>query len=240
MQTAAFHIAVIAAGVFAAVRGWRCGLSAQTSSVLGMAFGLTVANMSGEWAEGTVAGWNMVADYDCRREFIIGNLGRGMVYTVVYLGVDFLTGILNRLLRPLGKGLLNSLAGSLFCILAWMIWASIALNALLCLHPTCGLENCGDQGDGNLVAEVMLLAPALLGTEDVCELWHACRLHDARLISSTYRNSQHKIQNRHLDVIITETQRLYSFNFMERDTPTLADGYSGTGGNMTDHNYRPC
>lgn len=183
MQTAVFHIVVIAAGTFAAVRGWHRGLSSQTSSILGMAFGLTMAHITGEWSEQIVAGWDIVAPEDCREEFVTGNIGRSAVFATVYIGVDFLTGILNRLLRPLGVGLLNSLAGSVYRLFVCMMWMSIAFNVLLCLRPECGLDNCGDQGDGNLVAEVMLIAPNLLGTEDVCDLWHICRLHDARLIS---------------------------------------------------------
>ena len=70
--------------------------------------------------------------------------------------------------------MLNSTAGSLFCLADWLMWTSIVLNLTLCAKPDCGLERCGDNGDGNVVAETMLFAPALLGGEDVCDLWHKC------------------------------------------------------------------
>lgn len=183
MHAAAFHIIVIAVAAVAVVRGWRRGLSGQAASVLGFAFGTVCAHVMAPWAEAEVASWGLIAPHDCRAAFLTGTVARSGTYAVVYTVAKALTSIIERLLKPLGTGMLNSMAGSLFCLADWLMWTSIVLNLTLCAKPDCGLERCGDNGDGNVVAETMLFAPALLGGEDVCDLWHKCRLRDARLIS---------------------------------------------------------
>lgn len=184
MHQAAFHIVVIAVAACGAVRGWRRGLSGMAASVLGFAFGVVCAHVAAPWAEAQAAGLEIISPDDCRFGFVTGIAGRSAVYAAVYIAVKALASAIGKLLKPLGTGLLNSLAGSAFAILDWLMWTSIALNLLLCFRPDCGLERCGGNDDGNIVSETMLLSPALLGGDDICDLWHACRLHDARLISS--------------------------------------------------------
>ena len=183
MQLAVYHILVIAVCALAAIRGWKRGLSGQVPSLLGLAFGVVCAHVGAHWGEQAVAGWDLADPSDCRFSYMTGNVARPLVYAVVYWCVSWLTGVVGRLLRPFGVGLLNSLAGVAFCVLDWLIWVSVALNLLLGFSPGCGLERCGDNGDGNIVSEVMLLSPSLLGCDDVEDLWHECRLRDARKIS---------------------------------------------------------
>ena len=163
MHAAAFHIIVIAVAAVAVVRGWRRGLSGQAASVLGFAFGTVCAHVMAPWAEAEVASWGLIAPHDCRAAFLTGTVARSGTYAVVYTVAKALTSIIERLLKPLGTGMLNSMAGSLFCLADWLMWTSIVLNLTLCAKPDCGLERCGDNGDGNVVAETMLFAPALLG-----------------------------------------------------------------------------
>ena len=60
---------------------------------------------------------------------------------------------------------------------------SIAYNFLLALNPGSILLKSARSDDGNAVGEVMLLAPSLLGGEDVEELFHRVQLEEAKKIS---------------------------------------------------------
>ena len=175
MLTAAYHIIVIAVAAMAAVYGWRRGLARQTPNVLALAFGI----------EPALASVQAVSEEPYRSAYVGGTLATGIVYIVVYTIVCTVCGALGRMLKVFGRGLLGALAGSVYALLDRMVWTSIAFNMLLAFQPGCGLERYGDYGDGDVVTSVMMLAPSLLGCDDVTDLWHAARLHDARMISLT-------------------------------------------------------
>lgn len=178
-----YHIIVISVAAIAAFMGWRRGFSAQSSAILGLTFGIVAARVAYAEAVDVVVDLGIVKGENCRMSYAAGIVGSSAVFALTYLIVDALTGVIAKLLRPLGFGLLNSLGGALYCVFESLVWTSIALNMLLSFKPDCGLERYGDKGDGDAVASVMVLAPALLGSEDVTDLWHSCRLRDAQKIS---------------------------------------------------------
>ncbi len=188
MLTVLLHIAVLAGCMFGIFRGWRRGLGGLIPLLLGLTFGIVLAHIGGPWSERIVAGSLFGGGEECRQSYVAGNLGRGALFAVGSLSVGWLTKVIGKLVGRLSIGLINSLAGSMVGLFYWLMWLSVMLNGLLAVWPACGLESCGDRGDGNLLAEVMLMSPALLGTEDVCELWHSCRLRDARKISQNMRS----------------------------------------------------
>lgn len=190
MLTAAYHIIVIAVAAMAAIYGWRRGLSGQASNVMALAFGIVSARVFAPEIADAFSGMQAVREAEWRSAYVSGVLSTAVVYGVVYVLVDALTGVVGRMMRVFGRGLLGSLAGSLYSVFDRLVWTSIALNLLLALQPDCGLERYGDYGDGDVVTSTMLLAPALLGCDDVADLWHAGRLHDARLISQCTANPE--------------------------------------------------
>ncbi len=183
MLTAAYHIIVIAVAAMAAVYGWRRGLARQTPNVLALAFGIVAARVMAPEIEPALASVQAVSEEPYRSAYVGGTLATGIVYIVVYTIVCTVCGALGRMLKVFGRGLLGALAGSVYALLDRMVWTSIAFNMLLAFQPGCGLERYGDYGDGDVVTSVMVLAPSLLGCDDVTDLWHAARLHDARMIS---------------------------------------------------------
>lgn len=183
MHEAAYFILVILTAACGAVGGWRRGMAGLTPAVLAFAFGAVCAHIAAPWAEAEVMEAGRFSASDCRTPFIVGNLARGAVFIAVYAAVALLTSVVGKLLRGIATGVLSSLFGAVFGTFVWAMWTSVALNAIVALGIDPRLEKYGDAADGNAITEVMLLAPAILGCDDIADLWHACRLRDAKLIS---------------------------------------------------------
>ncbi|GEM_PF-639002 len=183
MSDAIYHIIVMAVAAIAVIKGFRSGFTGQVSGILGFAFGTVCAHVfdtqSEEFVRAVLPG-------------IEGKLGSAFIYSVlsaalVYVGVYFLFKILTKVLRSAMQvfyvGMLDSLMGSAFCLMKYMLMLSIVYNLILCVNPDSRLLKYANADDGNVVECVLLIAPGLLGCGSCEDLSHLIQLREAKKIS---------------------------------------------------------
>lgn len=183
MSDVAYHLLVIAMSVLGIVVGYRRGLLRQVSAVLGVAFGIVCARafayVPEEWFRGNVSrfftGFNAI--------FVVKTLSSGVIFTVVYIGVRVLTFMLGYLMKVFRTGILNSIAGAVFCMFKYLMFLSILYNIIIDVKPEGGLLKFAGSHDGNVVEGVIWLAPAVLGFPDGEDVGHALQLEEAKKIS---------------------------------------------------------
>lgn len=183
MSGAIYHIVVIGFSALAIFRGFKLGLVRQTSSILGLTFGAVCARVFGplcvdflmELLPEFIRGYNS--------PFVFATLSAGVIYTVVYVIVKLITGIVDFAVRVLSSGVVNSICGSVFCLLKYLVFISLIYNFLADVNPESNLLKIARDHDGNVVEGVMWVAPAMMGFPDAEELGHQLQLEQAKKIS---------------------------------------------------------
>ncbi len=183
MSDLAYHIIVVAVAAVAVVRGFREGLTGQVCGVLGFAFGVVSARVFGGEAEGALRAMMPGLDGHIWSGFVYSQLACCCVYIVVYLLFRLLTGALKSAMSVFEIGILDSVFGSVFCLLKYMVIVSVAFNLLICVNPESRLVDYTEASDGNVVEAVVMLAPSLIGSLDADDLAHRLQLEAARKIS---------------------------------------------------------
>ena len=163
--------------------GFRRGITMQLSSVLGLAFGAVAARVLASQFSGY---FQWVEHFTPAPEFnaIAVNLVCSIViYAVVYWLFALLSRILQGALSIFDIGIFNRIIGALFSLLKNLLWLSIFLNLLICFKSESGLLRYERANDGNLVASVMDLTPAVLGCYGGEDFAHFHQLKEAKFIS---------------------------------------------------------
>lgn len=163
--------------------GFRRGITMQLASLLGMAFGAVAARILSPELEGS---FNWVEKYTPAPEFneFAMNLMAGcVIYTVVYGLFMIFSRILQGALSIFSIGMFNRILGAFFSLLKNLLWLSIFLNLLICFKSESGLLRYERANDGNLVASVMELTPAILGCYGGEDFAHFHQLKEAKSIS---------------------------------------------------------
>lgn len=168
---------------YGAIRGYRRGFTGLAPSVLAFACGAVVANVCAEAAAPTVFGW-LPQRYDATEaSFVASFIPGAVLYVITYSIVEFVTGILRRILGVIGFGILNSLAGALFGAFNVTVWVSLLFNFYVCINPQTSLLDSLTHDDGNIIAQVLLVAPAVVGAESPADFSHKIQMREARKIS---------------------------------------------------------
>ena len=183
MSVVIYHIVAIALCVLAIFRGYQRGLMRQTSAVLGMVFGVVCARIFGPMCVDFFMGILPGFLHGFNSSFIFATLSAGVIYTLVYIIVKLITGVLNLAFRVFSSGILNSIVGSLFCLLKYLVFISIIYNFIVDVNPESDLLKIARDHDGNVIEGVMLVAPAMLGFPDAEELGYRLQLERAKEIS---------------------------------------------------------
>lgn len=183
MSEGVYPLVVILVGVIGTIRGFRIGFARQISNVLGIAFGIVCARIFYADASNCLHNTFPFLSEGLAAPFLTGLLAAGGIYTIIYYLFSIFTGILRSALQILSTGMLNSLAGSVLCLLKYLIFVSLAYNLIADLRPDCRMVHYAGHNDGNVVDAVMCLAPALLDFPGITELRHAIQLEEASKIS---------------------------------------------------------
>lgn len=183
MSDAIYHIIVIAVAALAVIKGFRSGFTGQVSGILGFAFGTVCAHVFDEQAEGFVRMLLPGIQGRLGAAFIYSVISAVLVYVVVYMLFKMFTKVLRSAMQVFYVGMLDSLMGSVFCLVKYMLVVSIVYNLILCVNPSSPLMRYANADDGNVVECVILLAPGLLGCGSVEDLSHLIQLREAKKIS---------------------------------------------------------
>ncbi len=174
---------------FSIMKGFNAGFMRQLPAFIAIAFGaicthifmdpgISVARDILPWLRGRES-----------EDFVCSTIAVTIIFIVVYGIFRFATSVLGYLARAINTGMFNRIVGALFGLFRGTLWLSIAFNLIVCLQPRGELSSCARSDDGNLAGEVLLLAPAVLGSQDVEDLNHRLQLEDAKKISMVERIS---------------------------------------------------
>lgn len=178
-----YHLVVIIALALGTIRGFRRKLTMQAPSCFGVAFGILCSNIFRYPAEELVSDFLRAETAGVDGEFVLSNLSCTLVFILAYTAFYLATYILRLFFRMLDTSMLDNILGALFGVFRAAFFLSIALNAWLCVNPDSRLIKYAMHDDGDIVHEVMLISPFLLGSESVDDLAHKIQLYQAKWIS---------------------------------------------------------
>lgn len=211
MSDAFYHIIVVAVAGYAVVKGFRRGFTGQVSSVLGLAFGAVCAHVFGPQTEEALRSIFPGISGRCGSAFIYSVLSAALIYLAVYLTFGFLTKVLRSAMQVFYVGMLDSLFGSAFCLVKYMVLLSIAYNLILCVNPSSPLLKYADADDGNVVECVLLIAPGILGCGSCEDLSHLIQLREAKKISCNIKRESDVID------VIKEDRHPVTLNILKEN-----------------------
>ncbi len=173
-------ILIATAGV---IKGYRKGFWRQIPLLIGFCFGVVCARIFCLPVEEGLR--ELIPSIASRPEsdFVYSTISRGLIYVIVYELFSFCTGFLRLLFKTFRSGVLDSMAGSFFTLVRYLLMLSVAFNFLLCWQTDSQLLRSAKSDDGNIVEAVMLVAPAILGGDSVEDLAHILQLEEAKCIS---------------------------------------------------------
>lgn len=178
-----FHLLVILTLALGTIRGFRHKLTEQSPSCFGIAFGVLCSYIFRFPAEEFVAGFLRSETTGVDGEFVLSNLSCTLIFILAYTAFYLATYVLRLFFRMFDTGMLDNIMGALFGVFRGAFFLSIALNIWLCVNPDSRLLKYAMHDDGDIVHEVMLISPYLLGSESVDELAHKIQLEEAKTIS---------------------------------------------------------
>lgn len=178
-----YHLIALLVFTYAVVKGYRKGVFRQVPMLIGFGLGVICSHLFSAPVEEMLREMFPSVGVKPQGTFVYSILSRGLVYLLVYELFSFITGFLKIFFAPLPKGMLGSLGGAAFMAVRYMLAVSIIYNFVLCWDIDSSLLKYAKADDGNIVEEVMLIAPAILGGEDVGDLAHRLQLEEAKCIS---------------------------------------------------------
>lgn len=178
-----YHVIAILIATLGIVKGYRKGFFRQVPLLIGFCFGVICARIFCAPVEEGLR--SLIPSIATRAEsdYVYSILSRGIIYILVYEIFSFCTGFLRLLFRSFDSGVLDSISGSFLTLVRYMLMLSVIYNFILCRTTDTDLLRYAKSDDGNIVEEVMLVAPAILGGESVEDLAHTLQLEAAKCIS---------------------------------------------------------
>ena len=209
-----YHIIIIAVALVGLWMGWRAGFTGQVPSVLGLSFGAVSAHIFGPQVREAVTTRYPDLVHMPGGEFACCFISGAIVFTAVFTLCVLLTGILGRIASDYGGGIADSLFGAIFGALKYLVFLSILLNLQACLDPGASSLRSADSDDGNVVASVMRLAPALMSEMGLDDYLFILQMRHARSISCT-----------HTTLTPAEALQLYKIHPQSAETVQNSDKY---------------
>lgn len=167
--------------------GFRRGITMQLSSVLGLAFGSVAARVLSPGMNGYFLWVEQFTPEPEFNEFAVNLVCSVVIYAIVFWVFALFSRILQGALSIFEVGMFNRLLGAFFSLLKNLLWLSCFLNILICFKSESGLLRYERANDGNLVASVMALTPAILGCYGGEDFAHFHQLKEAKTISYNRR-----------------------------------------------------
>lgn len=185
-----YHLLIIVVAIIAVVRGYRNGLTGQVTSVLGLAFGVICAHIFIPGLAPLFAQFVGDSAENDPGRYLAESSAAAAIYFTLYLLFKAITGIVRQAVDIVGKSLLDSIIGALFCLFNYTLMLSTLLNIGIGLNQSGSLMHDAQADDGNLVYLVVRLAPATLGSYSFADFAHESQLRDARKISLNFNTDK--------------------------------------------------
>lgn len=183
MSAAFYHLLVLVVAAYAVIRGFRRKMSGQIPAAIGTAFGAVCANIFNRPVAETIWGLFPWVDGKVQESFAYSVAASILIFFAVFILFRFITSFIGAAFRYVDTTVLDNISGALFSLFLYLLYVSMAYNFLLSINTDSPLHKSLKSDDGNIVEEVMALAPAVLGCESPQELAHRLQLEDAKRIS---------------------------------------------------------
>lgn len=186
MPSIFYLVAVLVVAFLSITVGFRRGITQQIASLLGLGFGAVAARVLTPQLS---SGWEWTERFSPApefNEFTANLLCAVVIYCVTYFLFSIISPILRSALSVVEKGMFNRILGAFFSLFKNLLWLSIILNLFLCLNAESGLLRFERSNDGNLVAAVMAMTPAILGCYGAEDFAHFHQLKEAKKISCNF------------------------------------------------------
>lgn len=183
---------ILVVAFYAIFSGFRKGITGQIASLLGFGFGAVGARIltpeysyQFQWA----AKMSQTPEFN---ELTVNLVCAIIIYTIIYFLFSFLSFPFRRIFSFIYIGMFNRIVGAFFSITKNLLWLSIFFNLLLCFSSSSGLLKYERANDGNLVAAIISLTPAILGCAGGEDFAHFNQLKEAKYISCNF-NGLHDV-----------------------------------------------
>lgn len=183
MRSVVFIILVLVVTAFSAISGFRRGITRQPATLLGLAFGAVAARVLTPALVSNFEWTHSVSPAPEFNAYTASVICASSIYTAVYWLFFILSPILNMAFKVIRVGILNRIAGGFFSLVKNLLWLSIFFNILVLFQPGDGLLRFLRANDGNPVAAVMEMTPAILGCYGGEDFAHFYQLKEAKTIS---------------------------------------------------------
>lgn len=160
----ALDILIIIVFVGAIVYGLYKGVIAQMGSLGGILLGIVACRLFGDdFARflGTVLP-DMTSDA-ASSAYVNGIIANVIIFIVVYILAVLIAKLIRKLTHALCLGVIDRIAGAIFCLFKWFLAFSIVLNVWLAFDPNAGFQKKSSIGGGVAVKAIISLAPTTLG-----------------------------------------------------------------------------
>ncbi|MCH5230433.1 MAG: CvpA family protein [Muribaculaceae bacterium] len=178
-----YLLLVLAVALVSLAGGFRHGITRQLASLLGFAFGAVAARVLTPEFVGSFQWAGRLSQAEEFKDLTTDLLCAATIYFVVYWLFSLLSPIFRWAMAAIETGIFNRLLGAFFSMVKNLLWLSICLNILLCLQTESGLIRYEKANDGNPVAAVMAMTPAILGCYGAEDFAHFHQLREAKKIS---------------------------------------------------------
>lgn len=173
-------IAIVALSLLS---GFRRGFVKQLPRLAGLLFGIVCTHIFREPLQQHLM---QILPFEQGRpetEFIYSTLACALIFIIVYPVFTFATRLVFAVFKKGEHSIVDSITGALLSLVIYMTFLSLAFNLTICMRPRSELSKSMQHSDANIISEVLLIAPALLGSQSPDELAHLQQLDDARRIS---------------------------------------------------------
>ena len=181
-----YPILILVVAIYAIVSGFRKGLTGQLASLLGLGFGAVAARVFTPVYADSFQWTSQVSQAPEFSDFSSNLVCGVVIYFVVFWLFSILSPFFNLAMRFIEVGILNRLVGAAFSLLVNLLWVSILFNLILCFSASSGLLRYERADDGNLVAAVMAITPAVIGCYGADDFAHFNQLKEAKSISCNF------------------------------------------------------
>lgn len=178
-----YSLSTLLVAAWAIIRGFRKGLASRTHSAIGVAFGIVSARLLAPGLYSVLYDSFSSVHGEVEEQFVYDTLSTSIVFISVYAVFALVTSFLGKVLTRDDRTILDNIGGAIFSLFKYLLFLSIMLNMIISFKPDSELVKSGKSDDGNIVQQVLMISPSVLGGEDIMELCHKIQLKEAKKIS---------------------------------------------------------
>lgn len=165
------------------IRGFRKGFRRQVPQMFGLMIGAVCAHIFRVPLQLELMKSMPFALHRPETEFVYSTIACGIIFLTVFCVFTLCLGVFSRALRRRESSVVDSMGGALVTLLIYTMFLSLVFNFLICLKPRSELSAAMTHSDANILSEVLMVAPLMMGSQSPEELAHLLQLDDARRIS---------------------------------------------------------